>query len=159
MATYELLSCKDVSMVRARLPAGHDGEADPSQGANALRVLIADDDPDTVLTLETLLRHEGHEVQSVYSGSAVLEAAREFQPHAVLLDISMPGLNGYDVASSLRTLDEGHKVLLIGISGIYKKDSDRVVAGLSGFNHFLVKPYLASEVLKLLETLRTPRIP
>ena len=146
-------------MVRARVPAGHEGQADPSQAANALRVLVADDDSDTVLTLETVLRHEGHEVRSVYSGSAVLDAAKQFQPHAVLLDISMPDLNGYDVASSLRTLDDGHKVLLIGISGIYKKDADRVLAGLSGFDHFLVKPYLASEVLELLETLRTPRIP
>ena len=83
---------------------------------------------------------------------------KQFAPHAVLVDINMPGLNGYDVAKSLRT-DYGHKVLVIGISGVYKKDSDRVLAGLVGIDHYLVKPYLASEVLELLETLRKPRIP
>jgi DNA-binding response OmpR family regulator len=140
------------------LPQGHEVQADPSKGSDSLRVLIADDDPDTVLSLAMVLRDEGHEVQGVNSGSAVLETVRQFAPHAVVVDISMPGLNGYDVARSLRT-DYGQKVLLIGISGIYKKGSDRVLAGLVGFDHFLVKPYLASEVLELLETLRKPRIP
>jgi DNA-binding response OmpR family regulator len=140
------------------LPLGHEVQADPSKGSDSLRVLIADDDPDTVLSLAMVLRDEGHEVRGVNSGSAVLETVRQFAPHAVVVDISMPGLNGYDVARSLRT-DYGQRVLLIGISGIYKKGSDRVLAGLVGFDHFLVKPYLASEVLELLETLRKPRIP
>jgi DNA-binding response OmpR family regulator len=97
-------------------------------------------------------------VRGVHSGSAVLETVRQFAPHAVVVDISMPGLNGYDVARGLRA-KYGEKVLLIGISGIYKKGSDRVLAGLVGFDHFLLNPYLASEVLELLETLRRPRIP
>jgi DNA-binding response OmpR family regulator len=98
---------------------------------------VADDDPDTVLTLATVLRDEGHEVRGVYSGSAVLETVRQFAPHAVVVDISMPGLDGYDVARGLRT-KYGEKVLLIGISGVYKKGSDRVLAGLVGFDHYLV---------------------
>jgi CheY-like chemotaxis protein len=159
LPTYEQRPCpQDTFMVRARLPLGQEGQADPSKGSDSLRVLIADDDRDTVLTLATVLRDEGHEVRCVYSGSTVLEAVTEFDPHAVLLDIKMPGLDGYDVARGLRT-KYGEKVLLIGISGIYKKDSDRVLAGLVGFDHYLVKPYLATEVLKLLETLRKPRIP
>jgi DNA-binding response OmpR family regulator len=145
-------------MIRARLPWGQEGQADPSKGSDSLRVLIADDDRDTVLTLATVLRDEGHEVRCVYSGSTVLETVREFDPHAVVVDIKMPGLDGYDVARGLRT-KYGEKVLLIGISGVYKKGSDRVLAGLVGFDHYLVKPYLASEVLELLETLRKPRIP
>lgn len=143
--------------VRARPPLGDVGQAAPSKDSHSLRVLIADDDRDTVLTLATVLREEGHEVRCVYSGSTVFEAVKEFDPQAVIVDIKMPGLDGYDVARGLRT-EYGEKVLLIGISGIYKKDADRVVAGLVGFDHFLLKPYLASEVLKLLETLRTPRI-
>ena len=55
------------------LPASHEGKADPSKGSDSLRVLIADDDPDTVQTLAMVLRDEGHEVRGVYSGSAVLE--------------------------------------------------------------------------------------
>jgi DNA-binding response OmpR family regulator len=144
-------------MVRSGLPLGDDGQAAPSKDSDSLRVLIADDDRDTVLTLATVLREEGHEVRCVHSGSAVLEAVKEFDPQAVVVDIKMPGLDGYDVARVLRT-EYGEKVLLIGISGIYKKDADRVVAGLVGFDHFLLKPYLASELLQLLETLRRPRI-
>jgi DNA-binding response OmpR family regulator len=114
------------------------------------RVLIADDDPDTVLTLAMVLRDEGHEVRGVYSGGDVPRAARQFAPHAVVVDINMPVLNGYDVARAIRTRN-----LLIAISGIYKKDPDKLLAGIVGFDHFLSKPYQGSDVLKLLEPLRT----
>jgi len=137
---------------------GAPSKSAPAKSFDSLRVLIADDDRDTVLTLAMLLRDEGHEVRCVYSGSTVLEAVRQFDPHAALVDINMPGLDGFDVARGLRT-KYGEKVLLIGISGVYKKGSDRVLAGLVGFDHYLVKPYLASEVLELLETLSKPRIP
>src|SRR5688572_344891 len=59
------------------------------------RVLIADDNPDALLTLEALLDSEGYDVRSVNKGSDVLPALREFHPHAVVLDIKMPGLSGY----------------------------------------------------------------
>jgi CheY-like chemotaxis protein len=125
-----------------------------AKGARSLRVLVADDDRDTVLTLALVLREEGHEVRGVYSGGDVLGAIRQFAPHAVVVDIHMPVLSGYDVARAIRTRNAN--VLLIGISGVYKKDPDKLLAGMVGFDHFLTKPYRASDVLKLLEPLRTP---
>jgi DNA-binding response OmpR family regulator len=119
----------------------------------SLRVLIADDDRDTVLTLEMVLRDEGHDVRGVYTGGEVLRAAREFAPHAIVVDINMPVITGYDVARAIRA--RNRNVLLIAISGVYTKDPDKLLAGIVGFDHFLPKPCHAGDVLKLLEPLRS----
>jgi CheY-like chemotaxis protein len=118
----------------------------------SLRVLVADDDADTVLTLETVLRDEGHETRGVYRGTDVLRTVRLFVPDAVFLDIKMPDLNGYDVARAVRS--KNGNVLLIAISGAYKAEPDRLLAGMAGFDHFLSKPYQTTDVLRLLEPLR-----
>jgi DNA-binding response OmpR family regulator len=139
------------------VPLSHNEQAALVKGARSLRVLIADDDRDTVLTLAMVLRDEGHEVRGVYGGGDVLGAVRQFAPHVVIIDINMPDLSGYDVARAIRTRNAN--VLLIAISGVYKKDPDKMLAGIVGFDHFLPKPYQASEILKLLEPLRTPSEP
>jgi DNA-binding response OmpR family regulator len=136
---------------------GHNEQTPQVNAPRSLRVLIADDDPDTVLTLEIVLRDEGHEVRGVYRGSDVLTAVRRFAPHAIIVDINMPDLDGYDVARAIRT--RNGNVLLIAISGVYKAGPDRMLAGMVGFDHFLPKPYAASDVLRLLEPLRTPSEP
>jgi DNA-binding response OmpR family regulator len=143
---YSAVSQSDV-------PLNHNEQTAQVKGARSLRVLIADDDRDTVLTLAMVLRDEGHEVRGVYSGVDVLSAVRQFVPHAVVVDINMPDLDGYDVARAIRTRNAN--VLLIAISGVYKGDPDKLLAGLVGFDHFLPKPYQTSDVLNLLEPLRT----
>jgi CheY-like chemotaxis protein len=135
-------------------PLSRNEQAAQAKQARSLRVLIADDDRDTVLTLATVLRDEGHEVHGVYHGGDVLSAVRKFAPHAVVVDINMPVLSGYDVARVIRA--RNRNVLLIAISGVYTKDPDKLLAGIAGFDHFLPKPYQTSDVLKLLEPLRTP---
>jgi DNA-binding response OmpR family regulator len=139
------------------VPLSHNGQAAQVKKPRSLRILIADDDRDTVLTLAMVLGDEGHEVRGVYGGADVLRAVRQFAPHAVIVDINMPDLNGYDVARAIRTRNAN--VLLIAISGVYKRDPDKLLAGIVGFDHFLPKPYQASDVLKLLEPLRTPSEP
>src|SRR5881394_1891176 len=67
-----------------------------------LRVLVADDEHDAVLSLLLLLRSEGFEAKGVYRGAQVLDALRGFDPDVVLVDISMPDLNGFDVARAVR---------------------------------------------------------
>src|SRR6185503_6789145 len=71
-------------------------------GAQPLRVLIADDDRDGAMTLATLLQLEGYDVRTVHGGQEALDAAREFKPHAILLDIGMPKITGYEAARRLR---------------------------------------------------------
>jgi PAS domain S-box-containing protein len=105
------------------------------------RLLIVDDNTDAAYTLAELLRLSGHEVRVAYSGLAALEAAAECRPEAVLLDIGLPGMSGYEVAARLRRDPkvELNSVCLIAITG-YGLDSDRALIRQAGFNHHLVKP-------------------
>ena len=124
----------------------------PLRAARRLRVLVADDERDSVSMLAFILADEGHEVREVYRGSEVLRLAREFDPDVVLLDIGMPGMSGYDVARELRQEYGPGKPLLIAVTG-WKQSSDRILAKLAGFDHHLAKPFESGELLKLLEAL------
>jgi len=120
-----------------------------------LRILVADDDRDTVEMLSIILRDEGHLTYGVYSGAEVLPMARTVIPDAIILDISVPGLSGYAVAREISATYLGTKrPLLIAISGKWKHSSDRLLARQVGFDHHLLKPCDPGEVLRLLEPLR-----
>jgi DNA-binding response OmpR family regulator len=115
-----------------------------------VRILIADDNPDAVLTLTTLLDCEGYEVRGVNRGSEVLPAVREFHPDAVLLDIKMPEMSGYEVARRIRSRYGEAKPMLIALSGHYRKESDRLLSRVVGFDHYLPKPCDFQALLALL---------
>jgi DNA-binding response OmpR family regulator len=133
-------------------PAHNDVARAPRQ----LRVLVADDDRDSVLTLMMLLRDEGHEVRGVYNGQQALKAASDFEPHAVLLDIALPDLSGWEVARRIRARATDRGPMLIGVSGEYKQGADRILSEIIGFDHYVLKPYDVNELLELLEPLRLP---
>ena len=105
-----------------------------------MRVLIVDDERDTVITLSALLADEGYQVRGVYKGLDALDSIREFDPHIVLIDLALPDVSGWEVARRIRASygDERHK--LISITGRYKQGSDRVLGQLAGFNYFMEKP-------------------
>jgi DNA-binding response OmpR family regulator len=113
-----------------------------------LRIVVADDDRDSVAMVAVILRHEGHEVREVYRGSEVVHAVRGFDPDVALIDIGMPGMTGYDVAREIRQLF-GKRPMLIAITG-WKKTSDRILAQLAGFDHHLAKPFDPDALLALL---------
>jgi CheY-like chemotaxis protein len=89
--------------------------------------------------LADLLRLQGHEVRTAFDGPAALAAARTFHPDVVLLDIGLPGLNGYEVARRLRHLPEAQGTLLVAITG-YGREVDRRRGREAGFQHHLIKP-------------------
>lgn len=121
-----------------------------------LRVIVADDDRDTVDTLAAILRDAGHNVYAVYSGREVLPAVRMLRPDALILDIAVPGMSGYAVAQQVRhSFLDVRRPLMIAISGMWKDASDRQIAQQVGFDHYLEKPCEPARVLALLETLRT----
>jgi DNA-binding response OmpR family regulator len=123
-----------------------------------LRILIADDERDTVETLAAVLETEGHVVQRVLNGAEVLPAVRFFRPDAVILDISVPGISGYGAAQAIRhSFTDLRRPLLIAISGVWKQPADRQVARQVGFDHYLVKPCDPQQVLELVAALRKPR--
>jgi len=118
-----------------------------------LRILVADDDRDTVVTLSTLLQQEGHDVLEVYRGDAVMSMVTRYQPDAVLLDIGMPGLTGFEIARQLHETLKDQCPLLIAVTA-WKMDTARELGKLVGFNHYLIKPYSTDELLGLLAPLR-----
>ena len=120
------------------------------QAERPLRVLVADDERDTVLSLSMLLRNEGFEVKGVYRGAQVLDSLRTFDPDVVLVDIAMPDLSGFDVARAIREVCGAGRPKLIAISGRFKQGADRILSQLSGFNHHLGKPYDGQVLLELL---------
>lgn len=122
-----------------------------------LRIIVADDEKDTVVTLEAILAHEGHSVFGVYKGSAAIAQARRYKPHVLILDIDMPGMSGYSVAREVRRMFEPRAPLLIAISGKWVGQTDRMLADIAGFDHFLQKPCDPDVLLRLIEPLRSER--
>lgn len=120
----------------------------------SLRIVLADDDRDTVEMLSIILRDEGHVVHGVYTGKEVLPAVRTLNPDAVILDIAVPGLSGYAVAQEIRySFTEARRPMLIAISGMWKDQPDKRVAHQVGFDAHLLKPCDPSELLGLLAPL------
>jgi CheY-like chemotaxis protein len=113
------------------------------------RILVADDDKDTVLSLTTLLREEGYDVRGVYRGPEVLEAVFHFAPDIVLLDIGMPQMSGYDVARTLRERYGSARPVLIAVTG-RAGAFDRAQSQAAGFEHHVAKPYDPRALLELL---------
>jgi DNA-binding response OmpR family regulator len=123
----------------------------------ALRVLVADDDRDTVEALALLLEAEGHVVHSVYTGKDVLPAARLFRPDAIVLDVAMPEMSGYAVAQAIRqSFTDLRRPLLVAISGVWKQYADRQVGQQVGFDHYLEKPANPAVLLGILDSLHRP---
>ncbi|HET6574058.1 MAG TPA: chemotaxis protein CheB [Fimbriiglobus sp.] len=103
------------------------------------RVLVVDDNVDAAQSEAVLLRMSGHEVHVAHSGPDALEAAAAFRPEVVLLDIGMPGMDGYEAARQLRRLPGLEAVKLVALSG-YGTDEDRHRSAAAGFDAHLVKP-------------------
>lgn len=117
----------------------------------SLRVLVVDDNVDAAETLSLLLEMAGHHVRMAYDGSTALEAALAHRPHVVLLDIGLPGLDGFEVAIRLREQPTLKNVVLVAMTG-YGQDSDLKRSQDAGFDHHLVKP---ADLGKLQEYLAT----
>jgi two-component system CheB/CheR fusion protein len=111
----------------------------PRESSTPLRILVVDDNIDAAHSLQLLLELSGHHVSTVHSGLETLEAARAYKPDVILLDIALPGLNGYQVAERLRATPDTQNVVLVATTG-YGQDEDRARAAQSGFDHHLVKP-------------------
>ena len=126
----------------------------------ALRILLVDDDADTVDTLAFILRDEGYVVQPVYTGSEALPAVRMFRPDVIIHDIAVPGMSGYAVAQSIRyTFPDLRRPLMIAISGVWKQLPDRKVAEQMGFDAYLTKPCDTAVLLRLVNSFKRSRTP
>lgn len=117
------------------------------------RLLVVDDNRDAAETMSMLLQMWGHEVVFAYDGPSALEAAEQWQPEAVFLDIGLPGMDGYEVAERLRELPQAKDAVLIAITG-YGQDDDRVRSRRAGIDHHLVKPVAPDALRNLIDSLQ-----
>jgi CheY-like chemotaxis protein len=114
-----------------------------------VRVVVVDDDRDGAATMAALLECEGYAVRMAHDGLHALPTIEQWQPRCVLLDIDLPGLDGYDIARRLRRSHPDHGMLLIATSG-WTRPEDRETAAVCGFDHFLAKPVDVDALLALL---------
>jgi CheY-like chemotaxis protein len=120
--------------------------------SRALRLLIADDNRDDVAMLSALLSHEGHQVVEVYRADAVLQLTRRYKPDAVLLDIGMPGMTGFEIARQLRDELGAKCPPLIAVTA-WGQNAAKEMGKLVGFSRYLVKPYEPEDLLATLASL------
>ncbi len=153
----------------------------PDKKGSALKILVVDDNVDAAQSLALLLNsigHEvpeahdgfsaledaaqslalllnsiGHEVQEAHDGFSALELARSYRPNLILLDLGLPGMNGFEVAKKVREDHELGKVVLVAMTG-YGQESDKDRSKEAGFNHHLVKPAEFKEVEQILASVR-----
>jgi signal transduction histidine kinase/ActR/RegA family two-component response regulator len=127
----------------------------PAAAHHAGRVLLVDDNVDAAVSLAEVLRSAGYEVRAVYDGAEALAAVEHFTPDIALLDIGLPGMNGYELAAALRADPRLKGLLLIALTG-YGREPDRARALAATFDQHFVKP-VAMEALLDAMARRAPR--
>ncbi len=122
----------------------------PKGTATRRRLLVVDDLVEVAEDMAALVREAfGHEVRTAHDGPTALQVAAEFRPELVLLDIGLPGMDGYEVARRLRGLPGLGDVVLVALTG-WGQEGDRRKTQEAGFNHHLVKPVGLKELQALL---------
>jgi len=136
------------TMVEDGIPAA---QQRPASAEGHLRILVADDNRDAAETLGMLLEVMGHEVKTVHDGQSAVDAAGDFDPELVLLDIGMPGLNGYDTCRRIRDGSGGAQRTVIAVTG-WGQPHDVQSAHDAGFDRHLVKPVDMDTLMELISS-------
>jgi PAS domain S-box-containing protein len=141
-------------------PAGAPTAAETAETApaprSALRILVVDDNVDAADSLTMLLQLAGHEVRTAHDGPTALLIAQAFHPEVVLLDIGMPGMDGYEVARRLRQQPQGQAAHLVALTG-WGQETDRRRSTEAGFDYHLVKPVQPNALEEVLARSNRPK--
>ncbi len=144
-----VLSLPDVSSAGATGPVDLPAPA-ATRETSGHRVLVVDDNEDFAASLASMLTVLGNDVHVAHNGHDGLREAGRFVPDIAFLDIGMPGLNGYDLASALRRLPALEHTMLVAVTG-WGQAKDLQQARDAGFDHHLVKPVETADVIRMLE--------
>ncbi len=125
---------------------------DPVSLSASLRVLVADDNADAATSMALLLKAMGQEVVSVGNGLEAIELADTYRPDVILMDIGMPGLNGYEACRRIRAQPSGKAIVMVALTG-WGQDEDRRKSREAGFDEHLVKPADPAALRKLFASL------
>jgi CheY-like chemotaxis protein len=131
-------------------------EDEANRAPVARRVLVVDDNSDSGSSLAMMLELMGHQTAQAYDGQEAVEAAAQFKPDVVVLDIGMPGLNGYEAARRVRAESWGKDIMLIALTG-WGQAEDRSRAQEAGFDHHMTKPTDPMAFAKVLVNSRARR--
>ncbi|WP_026260780.1 hybrid sensor histidine kinase/response regulator [Spirosoma luteum] len=126
----------------------------PSQVMTGYRIVVVDDNQDAAVTTSMLLKLKGYEVYTCYNGLEGIAAAERLQPRVMLIDIGMPGLNGYETCRLIREQPWGQQMVLIALTG-YGQAEDKLRSQEAGFTAHLVKPVDLSTLSQVIESLLT----
>jgi PAS domain S-box-containing protein len=129
-------------------------EDTPASGGGR-RVLVVDDNSDSAESMAMLLRAIGHEVRTAHDGPAALEQSLQYRPEYVLLDIGLPGMDGYEVAQRLRALPGQPAMVVVAMTG-YGQEEDRKRSRDAGFDHHFVKPVDLAQLEAILNNEEPP---
>jgi len=135
-------------VIEASKPQEPGGAVDHSV-KSSLRILVVDDNQDGADSLSEMLKIVGNDTRTAYDGQAGVDAAGEFRPDVILLDIGLPKLNGYEACRRIRELPGGKRVVLIAVTG-WGQDEDRRRSHVAGFDHHMVKPVDPQALMELL---------
>ena len=138
-------------------PSAAVAAATATQSGGPLRVLVVDDNVDAAEMLALLLQASGHDVRMAHDGLATMQAALEYRPNVVLLDIGLPGMDGFEVAKQLRKQAALGDVVLVALTG-YGEAVARQRSLEAGFDHHLVKPADFGKVEEILATVSATTI-
>lgn len=107
---------------------------------HSAKILVVDDEPNIVIALEYLLQREGYEVQKAYNGQQALDCMENWTPDIVVLDVMMPGMNGFEVARRLREIPalEHTKIIFLTAKGTQR---DKESGYASGAEYYMIKPF------------------
>ena len=144
-----------LAVLAGHVPGGIEPRPDHStqNGTPATRrVLVVDDNCDAARTLTIMLSRGGFECRSVFDGPSALAAAEEFDPHAVVLDLGMPGMSGLEVARRFRANAGNRDLVLIALTG-WDKEDDRRLSREAGFDHHFAKPVPFDVLRDLLDSI------
>jgi CheY-like chemotaxis protein len=113
-------------------------------------VLVVDDNVDAASAMDLLLQSLGHETRVVHDGTQALQIAVDFWPDIVLLDIGMPGIDGYEVARRLRAVRQERALRIVAVTG-FGQETDRKKSREAGFDMHLVKPVAIDDLAQALD--------
>jgi CheY-like chemotaxis protein len=140
--------------VPAPRPAPRSESASASGEKRLLRILVVDDNSDAADGLAMIFEMGGDDVRVAYDGETALAIAAQFRPEVVLLDIGMPGMDGYEVAGRLRRAPETRDAVLIAMTG-WGQPQDKRRSAQAGFNRHIVKPVEPTDLEKHLDEIRS----
>jgi len=129
-----------------------DAPRQPAAGVRTRRILVVDDNADAAQAMATMLGLLGHEVDAAFDGEQALDLAGRIRPEVILMDLGMPGMNGYVAARRIRQSEWGRNVLLVAVTG-WGQQADRAASEQAGFDHHLVKPVELDAVQSLVAQL------